>query len=127
MLEPVIHTYHQTQHKVHPYVQEEHKVIPHHETVYKQHEHHVKQHPVVIEHKGWAQPAPVQQGWGWQGGAQAAPEGYAHEHEGYRRSDTNVAEESAPVIAVIKPDAPKEVAVPVTAIQPPAEVPAALI
>lgn len=130
VLEPVLHTYHQTEHKVHPYVRDEHKVIPHHESVYKQHEHHVKNHPVVIEHKGWGQPAP-QPGWGWEGAASSAPAeggGYSHDHEGYRRSDTNVAEESAPVVAIVKPvEQTKAVPVPVVAIQPPAAVPAALI
>lgn len=126
MLEPIIHTYHKTEHKVHPYVQDEHKVIPHHESVYKQHEHHVKTHPVVIEHKGWEQPQPAPQpaGWGWE----AAP-AHEHEHEGYRRSDTNVAEESVPAIAIAKSVTPKKDAVvtPLLSIQPPAEIPAALL
>lgn len=40
--EPIIHKYHQTQHKVIPSVQEVHKVIPIHESVHQVHEHHEK-------------------------------------------------------------------------------------
>jgi len=79
-------------------VQEVHKVIPIHQTVHKVHEHHQKAAPVVLEHKGWAQPAHS----GWAPEESSGGGGYAGGHGAWeRRADVNV-EESAPVVTIVK-------------------------